>query len=194
VPNNSQDFGFTGHLYILKDSTYAVKKCIMNLPKKTGVNFVDNLNIIQSYEQLPNGRWALKDDDMIVELSFVKNLSKLQVRRLTRYSNYAFNEIQPKLFKVKGNTVKEVDAMMKDDDFWNKMRPVPLTDKENGMDLFLKHLEEMPGFKYMIIGLKALIENFVETGSKGHPSKFDFGPMNTIIGSNTIEGLRLRIS
>jgi len=84
--------------------------------------------------------------------------------------------------------------MMKDDDFWNKMRPVPLTDKENGMDLFLKHLEEMPGFKYMIIGLKALIENFVETGSKGHPSKFDFGPMNTIIGSNTIEGLRLRIS
>jgi len=72
VPNNSQDFGFTGHLYILKDSTYAVKKCIMNLPKKTGVNFVDNLNIIQSYEQLPNGRWALKDDDMIVELSFVK--------------------------------------------------------------------------------------------------------------------------
>ena len=22
VPNNSQDFGFTGHLYILKDSTY----------------------------------------------------------------------------------------------------------------------------------------------------------------------------
>ena len=97
----------------------------MNLPKKTGVNFVDNLNIIQSYEQLPNGRWALKDDDMIVELSFVKNLSKLQVRRLTRYSNYAFNEIQPKLFKVRGNTVKEVDAMMKDDDFWNKMRPVP---------------------------------------------------------------------
>lgn len=25
VPNNSQDFGFTGHLYVVKDSTYAVK-------------------------------------------------------------------------------------------------------------------------------------------------------------------------
>ena len=28
-----QDFGFTGHLYVVKDSTYAVKKCTMNLPK-----------------------------------------------------------------------------------------------------------------------------------------------------------------
>ena len=34
VPQNPQDFGFTGHLYVVKDSTYAVKKCTMNLPKK----------------------------------------------------------------------------------------------------------------------------------------------------------------
>ena len=27
VPQNPQDFGFTGHLYVVKDSTYAVKKC-----------------------------------------------------------------------------------------------------------------------------------------------------------------------
>lgn len=31
VPNNSQDFGFTGHLYVLADSSYTVKKCTMNL-------------------------------------------------------------------------------------------------------------------------------------------------------------------
>ena len=36
VPQNSQDFGFTGHLYVLKDSTYAVKRCLMNLPKEIG--------------------------------------------------------------------------------------------------------------------------------------------------------------
>jgi hypothetical protein len=67
VPQNSQDFGFTGHLYVLKDSTYAVKRCLMNLPKKSGVNFVENLDIIQNYEQLSNGQWVLTDDDMIVD-------------------------------------------------------------------------------------------------------------------------------
>ena len=45
VPQNSQDFGFTGHLYVLKDSTYAVKRCTMNLPKNTGVNWVESMNI-----------------------------------------------------------------------------------------------------------------------------------------------------
>ncbi|MEG2151015.1 MAG: DUF5686 family protein, partial [Bacteroidaceae bacterium] len=68
VPQNSQDYGFTGHLYVLADSTYAVKKCTMNLPKKTGVNFVNNLDIVQEYEQLPSGEWVLKTDDMLAEL------------------------------------------------------------------------------------------------------------------------------
>lgn len=194
VPNNSQDFGFTGHLYIIKDSTYAVKKCTMNLPKKTGVNFMENLDIIQSYEQLPNGMWALKDDDMIAELSLVKSAQGVQVRRTTKYTNYSFESISPQLFRLKGATIKDVDVTLKNNDFWNKVRPVPLTEKESTMDLFMERLEQVPGFKYVIFGLKALIENFIETGTKEHPSKFDFGPMNTIVGYNSIEGLRLRIS
>ena len=73
VPQNSQDFGFTGHLYVLKDSTYAVQKCTMNLPKKSGVNFVNRMDIVQQYEQLPNGNWVLADDDMTVDLSWSSN-------------------------------------------------------------------------------------------------------------------------
>lgn len=34
------------------------------------------------------------------------------------------------------------------------------------MDVFVNRLEQIPGFKYIIFGAKALIENFVETGSK----------------------------
>ena len=41
----------------------------MNLPKKTGVNFVENLDIVQQFEQLPDSNWVLTDDDMTVELS-----------------------------------------------------------------------------------------------------------------------------
>ena len=41
----------------------------MNLPKKTGVNFVNRMDITQQYEQLPNGNWVLADDDMTVDLS-----------------------------------------------------------------------------------------------------------------------------
>ncbi len=194
VPNNSQDFGFTGHLYVLADSSYTVKKCTMNLPKKSGVNFVDNMDIIQEFEQLPNGEWVLKTDDMIVEMTLMKIMQGFQIRRTTRYSDYAFDELPQQLFKRKGTEIKEADAMMRGDDFWNQYRPVPLTQTESSMDMLVKRLEQMPGFKYVIFVLKAFIENFVETGTKDNPSKVDIGPVNTMISNNYIDGLRLRMS
>lgn len=194
VPNNSQDFGFTGHLYVLVDSSYTVKKCTMNLPKKSGVNFVDNMDIIQEFEQLPNGEWVLKTDDMIVEMTLMKIMQGFQIRRTTRYSDYAFDELPQQLFKRKGAEIKEADAMMRGDDFWNQYRPVPLTQTESSMDMLVKRLEQMPGFKYVIFVLKAFIENFVETGTKNNPSKVDIGPVNTMISNNYIDGLRLRMS
>ncbi len=194
VPNNSQDFGFTGHLYVLADSSYTVKKCTMNLPKKSGVNFVDNMDIIQEFEQLPNGEWVLKTDDMIVEMTLMKIMQGFQIRRTTRYSDYAFDELPQQLFKRKGAEIKEADAMMRGDDFWNQYRPVPLTQTESSMDMLVKRLEQMPGFRYVIFVLKAFIENFVETGTKEHPSKVDIGPVNTMISNNYIDGLRLRMS
>ena len=194
VPNNSQDFGFTGHLYVLADSSYTVKKCTMTLPKKSGVNFVDNMDIIQEFEQLPNGEWVLKTDDMIVEMTLMKIMQGFQIRRTTRYSDYAFDELPQQLFKRKGAEIKEADAMMRGDDFWNQYRPVPLTQTESSMDMLVKRLEQMPGFKYVIFVLKAFIENFVETGTKEHPSKVDIGPVNTMISNNYIDGLRLRMS
>lgn len=194
VPNNSQDFGFTGHLYVLADSSYTVKKCTMNLPKKSGVNFVDNMDIIQEFEQLPNGEWVLKTDDMIVEMTLMKIMQGFQIRRTTRYSDYAFDELPQQLFKRKGVEIKEADAMMRGEDFWNQYRAVPLTQTESSMDMLVKRLEQMPGFKYVIFVLKGFIENFVETGTKDKPSKVDIGPVNTMISNNYIDGVRLRMS
>ena len=194
VPNNSQDFGFTGHLYVVRDSTYAVKKCTMNLPKHTGVNFVENLDIVQDFKQLEDSTWVLTDDDMTVELALMKGIQGLEVQRTTKYSDYNFDEIEARYFRLKGNVIKEANMMNKSDEYWAEVRQVPLTKKESTMDLFMNRIEQIPGFKIIIFGAKALIENFVETGNKDHPSKFDFGPINTMITSNYVNGVRFRVS
>ena len=194
VPQNSQDFGFTGHLYVMKDSTYAVKKCTMNLPKNTGVNFVNQMDIIQNYEQLPNGNWVLKDDDMMVDLSLVKTFGAMLVQRTTKYSNYKFDPIEPKYFRFKADVIKESDMLSKSDEYWAEVRQVPLTQTESNMDVFMNRIEQIPGFKYVIFGAKALIENFVETAPHGKKSKFDFGPINTVVTNNYVDGWRLRVS
>ena len=194
VPQNSQDFGFTGHLYVVKDSTYAVKKCTMNLPKNTGVNWVETMDIVQQFEQLPDSSWVLTDDDMTVELYLLKSLQGVEIQRTTKYSEYKFDEIDPRYFRLKGSVIKEASMLNKSEEYWAQVRQVPLTKQESTMDIFMNRIEQIPGFKYVIFGAKALIENFVETGNKEHPSKVDIGPINTMITSNYVNGTRFRLS
>ena len=194
LPNNQQDFGFRGELYILADSTLHVKRCDLTIPKRSDVNFVENLQVSQQYSKLPNGEWALTVDDMIVEMRLAKAFGKFLVTRTTRLSDYAFDEIPKVLFKGKAKERKEADAMMRDEAFWNQYRSVELTKSESSMDAFIHRIEQLKGFKYIIFAGKALIENFVETGDMNHPSKFDFGPINTMISKNFIDGYRFRVS
>ena len=194
LPNNQQDFGFRGELYIIADSTLHVKRCNLTIPKRSDVNFVENLLVQQEYTRLPNGEWALSVDDMIVEMAISNKLSKALVIRTTRLSEYAFDPLPNQLFKGKAKERRDANAMMRDEAFWNQYRAVELTKSESSMDAFIHRIEQLKGFKYILFGAKAFIENFVETGDMNHPSKFDIGPVNTMITSNFIDGLRTRIS
>ena len=193
VPNNSQDFGFTGSLYILADSTYRVKQCRLNLPKKTDINFVDNMIIDQKFGELSTGEWTLMEDDMLCEMSYLqKLLGSFLVRRTTRYFDFNFEPLPDALFDKKGKEIKDVNAMMRDKEFWSKYRQEDLTQSESRMGNFVDDLAKIKGFKYIMFVLKAFIENFVETSTPD--SKVDIGPINTMISSNYIDGLRLRAS
>lgn len=194
LPNNQQDFGFRGEIWVLTDSTLHVKKCNLTIPKRSDVNFVDNLQIQQEYTKLPDGEWVLTRDDMMVEMKLAKFLSKFVVMRTTRNSDYVFDPLPNKLFKGKAKERHEADAMMKDEVFWDKYRAVNLTKGESSMDKFIHNLEQIKGFKFIMFGAKAFIENFVETGTEKHPSKVDIGPINTMISKNFIDGLRTRVS
>ena len=191
LPNNQQDFGFRGDLYVLKDSSYQVKRCELILPNQTDVNFVEGLKVTQEFTRLPSGEWVLSVDDMVVELVLFDFLQKGVAIRTTRLSDYQFSEIPAKQFKGKAKTVTDPDAAMMDDSFWHQHRKVELTRSEAGMEDFLNGMRTVGGFKYILWGLKLLAENYIETGN---PSMVDIGPVNSMISTNFIDGLRTRLS
>lgn len=193
VPHNPQDFGFTGHLYVLADSSYTVRRCIMNLPKHTGVNFVENLSLKQDYQKVKSGNWALVEDDMSVELYPFKDKQGALVRRITRYSDFSFSPIPDGDFGNAQREVLERDAYLKKDSFWNRVRTVPLTRKEYSMNHFVHNVESTPGAKAVIWLSRLFVENYMETGTKDNPSKVDIGPLSTVLSTNYIDGVRLRM-
>lgn len=194
IPNNQQDFGFRGDLYVLADSTLHVKKCEMTLPKRSDVNFVEDMKIVQEYTKLPSGDWVLTTDDMTAEIRINKWIHEALVTRTTRLSDYAFDELPNKLFKGKAKVRHEADAMIRDDEFWNQYRAVDLTKSESSMNAFIHRMEQSKNFKWLLFGIRALFENYVETGSSRTKSKFDFGPINTVISKNFVDSYRFRVS
>ena len=195
TPNNPQDFGFSGTLFVMADSSYQVRKVVLNIPMRSDVNFVENMIITQDFEELPTGERVAVSNDMLVELKLASFLKKLQVQRVIRNNNYSFEEISDKVFKhIKGTVFKEPDAEMQDDEYWNEYREVELTQSESQMGAFLDRLQRVKGFKYVIFAFKALVENFVETGDSIHPNYVDIGPVNTIVTSNHYDKWRFRLS
>ena len=194
IPNNQQDFGFRGDLYVLADSTLHVKKCTMTIPARSDVNFVENMKIEQEYTRLQDGDWVLTKDDMFAELKLNKLFNKLLVVRTTRLSDYAFDELPNKLFKGKAKVRHEADAMIRDEAFWEQYRTVDLTRGETSMNSFIHKMQQSKGYKWVIFGVRAFLENYVETGSTNTPSKFDIGPVTTMVSSNFVDGLRFRLS
>ncbi len=151
------------------------------MPHNNAVNFVSDMYVSQEFETLPTGEQVIVNDNMIVQISVIGSFTKFHIKRDTYYSNYSLEEIPDKEFKFLGKERLLTDAMMKDNKYWNSVRPEPLTEKESTMDDFLKKMESTKGFKFVLFVAKAFIENFVETSTdREKPSKVDIGPINTI--------------
>ncbi len=194
-PNNLQDFGFSGALFILADSTYRIKRAHLSIPSRSDVNFVEHMDIVQDFESLPSGEQVVVNNKMIVQLKLASWIQKLQVERTVKYSGFDFSSIPDRTFKFSGDVKTESSAQMRDEEFWEQQRPTPLTKSEGQMNTFMRRIQSIKGFKEILWVAKAFIENFVETSiDPKHPSKIDIGPVNTTFTNNFVEGFKLRAS
>ncbi|MBR4589719.1 MAG: carboxypeptidase-like regulatory domain-containing protein [Bacteroidaceae bacterium] len=194
IPNNQQDFGFSGTMYILADSTYQLRRVEFSIPKQSAVNFVENMLIQQEFELLPTGERVVVTNDMLIEIEVASFLHKLQVKRVIRNKDFSFDEIPDDRFKkIKGNIITSNDAGTKDEKYWNQHRDVELTQSEKKIGSFIKKITQVKGFKYAMFAFRALVENFIETGDSTE-NYVDLGPVNTVISGNHYDSWRVRLS
>ena len=195
TPNNPQDFGFSGSLFILADSTWRVRRAEIGIPSRSDVNFVREMRLVQDFQSLPTGEQVAADSRMLVRMALTSWLQKLQVERVVHCSGWDFSPISDREFAFRGDIRQESSSRMRGQDFWQDARPDSLTRTEGSMGKLLGQLYATRGFKPLLWVGKAFIENYVETSVRPeHPSKFDIGPVNSMIGANFVEGFHLRFS
>lgn len=193
VPQNPQDFGFSGRLWIMNDSTYRVKRCLIHLPVRSSVNFISNMTIEQDFSTLPNGQRVLVRDNMIVEMGALKKFHNMFLKRTTSYSSFDFTPLADVCFEVREKP-REGTTEINDEGFWQQHRTDSLTRSEANMPNMINRIQKSKGYGWIMWIVRAFIENYVETSAPGKKNYVDFGPVNTIVSSNFIDKVRFRLS
>lgn len=195
VPVNSQSYGFTGHLYVVNDSSYALKKYAINVPPHINMNFVSDLSIEQEFERLPSGEWTPKELHNYVRFYLFKKMRQVYAHQTVKYSDYQLGATPPDtLFQgMNADMVEATNARKYTHNQWTQMRPQPLTGKEAFIDSIMIELRRIPSFNAVIKTVEIVGSGYAATNKDRNKSYFDFGPLWNTISHNSLEGVRLRV-
>lgn len=193
TPRNPESFSFSGNLYIeLGDTTGFIKKISMKVPRTVNLNYIDNLYIDQYFEKDSLGLRHKVTDELSLDICLVKGTQRLYGHRKSDYSNFSLAKRMDlvEAYSMTGSEIIVGDALTNVNNKVGQMRKESLTDAESNMDTFMPRLREIPFFYWAEKVLVILVEGYIKTG---RPSKFDIGPVNTLISTNAVEGIRLRL-
>lgn len=192
VPQNPQDFGFSGRLWILNDSTYRVHKCLLSLPLRSSVNYINNLALEQRFVDLPNGQRVLQTDDMFAEMGILKGQKFIMVHRATNYTAISTDSIPDEDFQ-KSDKLREGTRRIQSPDFWSQHRVDTLTRAENSLKDLSASVQGLRGSGWFLYLFRSAVYNYFETASTSEKSLIDIGPIMSMFSHNDIDGYRFRL-
>ena len=196
VPFNSESFGFTGHLYVTLDSTYFVRRVLLNVPKDINLNFVSHMTIDQTFRREPDGTRLITKDDIRVNFKLSEKSKGMFAQRLIVYSNHSFepDTAQLAIFEQPAPSITLKEAYTQTDKFWEENRPQEGRRRNpNTVDKLMAKLRSIPIFYVTEKIVTILVSGYVPATKDEANNKFEFGPMNTTISGNAIEGARFRV-
>ena len=197
VPFNSETFGFTGHLYVTLDSTYFVQRAILNVPKDINLNFVSRLTIEQEFERTADSTRIITKDDICVNFKLTERTKGMYARRLNIYTNHSFEPPageQIHVFKESAPVITQQGSHRQTETFWEEHRPPEAAKRNpNSTEKLMAKLNAVPAYRITMKTLSVLFNGYIPTHGEPEKSKFDFGPMNSTVNNNTLEGMRFRV-
>ena len=185
-PRNKEDFLFQGYLYVIKDSTYGIKKVDMSVNKDINLNWVKTLRVIQSYERKNNQGMVLSEDFLGVDFGIAKEGLGIYGEKFVSYKNPLFNSPKPDEY-YKGISYETLDdAANKSDEFWQQNRQHDLSNTDKGIYTMLDSLKKVTAYKRDMKILELCVSGYPKFGD------FEIGPVFTFYDHNPVEGSRVK--
>ncbi len=192
TPHNPESMGFSGHIYVATDSTYFVKLAQMNVPKDINLNFIQYMNIKLDFDRLEDGTRILNNESLVTEFQIVDAVNGIYAHRQVDYRNHNFEEsaTATDILNKKSLVIEEEEATSRDKEYWEANRISELTAKEQSVEQMIQQLRSNPVYYWLEKGITFMFTGWIPIREKNPP--VFYGPVNTSISHNALEGVRLR--
>ncbi|AWG21242.1 hypothetical protein FFWV33_06695 [Flavobacterium faecale] len=187
-PRRKNELTFKGDFWVT-DTTYAIKKINMAVTKSANINWVKDIYIEQEFEVQNDSVFLLTRDYMMSDFALNKKEESkgMYGKRTTLYQNHLFNVEKPaSLYKDEVNYIDN-EVYNRSEAYWDDNRFENLNKDEKGVYKMLDTLQTVNKFKRLYNLVSILGSGYIQSGH------FDYGPIFSTFGFNTVEGLRLRV-
>lgn len=196
TPVINRSYGFTGRMYIVNDSTFAVKQYLLTVPKNINLNYISKLSVGQEFVKNDSGLWAPAVAHTYAKFSIFKRWKRqIYAKQTTLWYDYDMEATIPDSLAgiMPVEEIISPDVKKYKSGRWKQMRPVPLSAKESFLDSLGVELRRLPIYKTIEKTAEIISSGYIATAKDRKQSRFDIGPIYDIISYNPAEGVRLRI-
>ncbi len=192
APFNAESFGFTGHIYVTTDSTYFTKLVQMNVPHDINMNFIEYMNIKQHFDRLPDGTRIINNESLVAEFKLIDAVNGFYAHRQVEYRDYKFEKdsFAQKVLDHPALVMEDNLSQRRTEEYWSENRIAEVTGKELTVDQMMKELRNNPVYYWLEKGITFLFTGWIPI--REHEPPVFYGPVNTTISHNELEGYRLR--
>ena len=185
-PKNDQELAFLGKMWITKND-FALKQVDATVQRTANLNFVEKIKIQQELDRLEGGAWLPVKTRVLVDVAEITNKSAgFLAKFYTSNKNLKVSEPRDVSFFERAIELVE-DARTVDEEFWEANRHDRLTPTEINVINMIDTLKNIPVVKTWTTLAKTFARGYVEVG------QFDLGPWPFLVGTNDVEGFRLRV-
>jgi hypothetical protein len=180
-----QELCFSGNMWI-SDSTWAVKRLEMSIPKGANINFINNANIIQEFTKI-DSTWMLSKDRLVIDFAMNEKQIGVYGRKTTSYKNFTINQPKEvKFYEFGDKIIVEDDASKKTDEFWDANRHDSLSIREKKIYHMIDTIKTLPIYRTWVDILTIFVSGYKKVNN------FEIGPYFNLLSYNRIEGPRIR--
>ncbi|QBN18868.1 DUF5686 and carboxypeptidase-like regulatory domain-containing protein [Flavobacterium nackdongense] len=186
-PRRKNELTFKGDFWV-SDTTFAIKKINMAATRSANINWVKDIYIEQEFEVMNDSIFLMTKDYMMTDFALNKkeNSKGVYGKRTSLYRDHQFNIEKPEKFYREEVNYLDKDVYNKSDEYWEENRFESLTKDEKGVYKMLDTLQTVKKFKQLYSLVEIIDSGYIHLG------ELDYGPIYSVIGQNSVEGLRLR--